>query len=158
MKRFPRYLAAAAFTVLATGGCYHYVPLQEAASPLPEGTPVRVHLSMPRSFDVPGFTAHDIGRVDGSLLDRRDDAWVIAATSMYGTGGNQFDAGTFALDVPAGAIARAEVRAHSWWRTTFAAVAGAVGIYVLSEALQGTSSGGTGVPGDGDGRSVIPAP
>ena len=158
MKRFIRCLAFAALILPVASACYHYVPLQEAGPAVSEGTPVRVHLREPRSFDVSGYTAHDIRRVDGSLIDRTSDAWVVAARSLYGMGGNQFDAGAFSLEMPASAIAAAEVRTHSWWRTAVAGVAGGVGIYLLSELLQGTSSGGTGVPDDGGNRSVIPIP
>ena len=158
MQRFTRCLAVAAVIFPAVSGCYHYVPLEDAGPAVTEGTPVRVHLSDPRSFEVSGYTAHDIRRVDGSLIERRSDAWVVAATWMYGMAGNQFDAGAFALEMPASAIAVAEVRTHSWWRTAVAGVAGGVGIYLLSELLQGTSSGGTGVPDDGGTRAVIPLP
>jgi hypothetical protein len=158
MQRFLRCLAAAAIVLPAVGGCYHFVPLEEASRQVAEGRSVRVHLSAPRSFEVSGYTAHDIRRLDGSLIERSSDAWVVAATSMYGMGGNRFEAGSFALDVPASAIAAAEVRTHSWWRTAVASVAGVVGIYFLSEMLQGTSTGGSGGPGDGDSRSVIPVP
>lgn len=158
MQRFTRCLAVSALILPLMGGCYHYVPLEDAGPAVTEGTPVRVHLSAPRSFDVSGYTAHDIRRVDGSLIERTNDAWVVAATAMYGMAGNQFDPGAFALEMPAGAIASAEVRTHSWWRTAVAGVAGGVGIYLLSELMQGTSSGGTGVPDDGGNRSVIPGP
>lgn len=157
MQRIPRCIVAAAIALPALGGCYQFVPLEEATPAVAEGTPVRVHLRAPRSFDVSGYTAHDIRRIDGSLLDRSGEAWIVAARSMYGMGGNRFEAGSFALDVPASAISAAEVRSLSWWRTAVASVAGAVGIYFLSEALQGTSTGGSGVPGD-DPRSVIPVP
>lgn len=158
MQRFLGCFAAAAIILPTAGGCYHFVPLEEATPAVVDGRSIRLHLSVPRSFDVSGYTAHEIRRLDGTLIARGSDAWVVAATSMYGMGGNQFEAGSFALDVPASAIAAAEVRVHSWWRTAVAGVAGAVGIYLLSEMLQGTSTGGSGVPGDGDPRSVIPVP
>ena len=143
--------------VLSTAACYQYVPLEEPAPALVEGTPVRVHLSTPRSFDVSGYTAHDVHRVDGSLVRRSSSEWVVAATAMYAAGGARFDPASFALTVPAGDIGTAEVREVSWWRTVVSAVGVGVGIFLASEAIQGTSSSGNG-GGPDPGRAVIPIP
>jgi hypothetical protein len=158
MQRSTRLLTLTLAVLPAAGGCYHYVPLAEPTAPVAEGTSVRVHLSAPRSFDVSGFTAHGVGRVDGALVERRGDAWVVAANSLYASGGNRFDAGAFVLDVPNSSVASTEVRTHSWWRTGVAGVAGLVGIYFLSEAMRGTSTSGTDGPGNGGERVVIPLP
>lgn len=158
MQRSSR-LAALVFAVLpVAGGCYHYVQLAEPTESVAEGTSVRMHLSEPRSFDVSGFTAHNVGRVDGALVERRGDAWVVAANALYASGGNRFEAGAFVLDVPNGVIASTEVRTHSWWRTGVAGAASLVGVYFLAEAMRGTSTRGTGGPGDGGDRVVIPLP
>lgn len=138
-------------------GCYQYVPLSEPAPPLEEGTPVRVHLSTPRSFDVSGYTAHEVHRVDGSLVRRSQDAWVVAATAMYAAGDVRFDPASFSLVVPSSAIRTAEVKRLSWWRTAVSAVGVGVGIFLASEAIQGTSSSGNG-GGVDPGRILIPAP
>ena len=158
MQRSTRIVTLLLAVLPLAGGCYHYVPMAEPTASVPEGTSVRMHLSAPRSFDVSGFTAHGVGRVDGALVERRSDAWVVAANLLYATGGNRFEAGAFVLDVPNSAIASTEVRTHSWWRTGVAGVAGAIGIYILAEALQGTSSSGSGGPGNGGDRVVIPLP
>jgi hypothetical protein len=157
MQRSTR-LVTLALAVLPAAGCYHYVPLAEPTASVAEGTSVRMHLSAPRSFDVSGFTAHGVGRVDGALVERRSDAWVVAANSLYASGGNRFEAGAFVLDVPTSAVSSTEVRTHSWWRTGVAGVAGLVGIYFLSEAMRGTSTSGTDGPGNGGERVVIPLP
>lgn len=137
-------------------GCYQYVPVAEPAPAMVEGTLVRVHLGTPRSFDVAGFTAHEIQRVDGSMLRRDQGDWVVAAQALYAAGGNRFDAAAYALTIPASAVARAEVRAVSWWRSAVSAVVVGVGVYLASEAMQGTSSSGDGGSGGDPPRSVIP--
>lgn len=144
--------------LLVFGGCYHYVPVSEIDPALAEGTPVRVHLESPRSFDVSGYTAHDVGRVDGPLVERTSEAWVLSANSLYSTSGNTFEAGSWALTIPASSVATAEARTVSWWRTATATVASLVGVYVLSEALQGTSRTGAGGPGGDETRAVVPLP
>lgn len=137
-------------------GCYQYVPVAEPAPANVEGARVRMHLGTPRSFDVAGFTAHEIHRVDGSILHRDQGEWVVAAQALYAAGGNRFDAAAYALTIPASAVARAEVRAVSWWRTAVSAVAAGVGIFLASEAIQGTSSSGDGGGGGDPPRSVMP--
>lgn len=137
-------------------GCYHYVPVAEPAPAMSEGTPVRVHLGAPRSFDVAGFTAHDVHRVDGSVISRDQEEWIVAAQALHAAGGNRFDAAAYALTIPAGAISSAEVRAVSWWRTAVSAVAAGIGIFLASEAMQGTSSSGDGGGGGDPPRSVVP--
>ncbi|MDZ7780724.1 MAG: hypothetical protein U5R14_12445 [Gemmatimonadota bacterium] len=144
--------------LLVFGGCYHYVPLSEADPAVAEGTPVRVHLDPPRSFDVSGYTAHDVGRVEGSLVERTSDSWILSARSLHATSGNSFQAGSWALTIPATSVATAEARTVSWWRTATATVASLFGIYVLSEALQGTSRTGTDGSDGGEVRAVVPAP
>ena len=143
--------------LFSLGACYQFVPLSEPVPVLEEGTPVRVHLSTPRSFDVSGYTAHEVHRVDGSLLRRSRDEWVVAATAMYAAGGARFDPASFALTVPASEVGTAEVRQLSWWRTVVSAVGVGVGIFLASEAIQGTSSSGDG-GGVDPGRILIPAP
>ncbi|MEX2471621.1 MAG: hypothetical protein WEA34_05545 [Gemmatimonadota bacterium] len=154
----PRSLSSILLLVVLgpTVGCYQYVAVAEPAPPMVEGTPVRVHLGTPRSFDVAGFTAHEIQRVDGSMLRRDHGAWVVAAEALYAAGGNRFDAAAYALTIPESAVARAEVRAVSWWRSAVSAVLVGVGVYLASEALQGTSSSGDGGGGGDPPRSVIP--
>lgn len=149
-----RALAVLALAPLA--GCYHYVT---APSPPAEpGSAVRVHLTAPRSFDVSGFTAHDVHRVDGSLVEREPEAWVVAADALHARGGNRFNAASWALTIPAEAFDRVEVRTFSGWRTAVASVAAAVAIYFGSEAIKGSSSTPGGDSGDGGGRAVIPVP
>lgn len=137
-------------------GCYQYVSIAEPAPAMVEGTPVRVYLGTPRSFDVAGFTAHEVHRVDGSMLRRDQGEWVVAAQALYAVGGNRFDAAAYALTIPASAVARTEVRAVSWWRSAVSVAAVGVGLFLASEALQGTSSSGDGGGGGEPPRSVIP--
>ena len=138
------------------GGCYHYVPVAEPVPAMAEGTPVRVHLGAPRSFDVAGFTAHDVHRVDGSVIRRDQGEWVVAAQALHAAGGNRFDAAAYALTIPASAVSSTEVRTVSWWRTAVSAVAVGVGVFLASEAMQGTSSSGDGGGGGDPPRSVVP--
>jgi hypothetical protein len=158
MTRVPRpALELLVLLLLPMAACYQYVPLQSPSPAMSEGTPVRVHLGTPRSFDVSGYTAHDVHRVDGSLVQRTEGEWVVAATAMYAAGGARFDPASFALTVPAGDIDTVEVRKLSWWRTVVSAVGVGVGIFLASEAIQGTSSSGNG-GGPDPGRAVIPVP
>jgi hypothetical protein len=155
MPRSLRIIFTLAAVAPAAVGCYHYAPLVEPAPAIAEGTPVRVHLATPRSFDVSGFTAHDVQRVDGSLLSRDQGEWVIAAQALHATGGNRFDAAAYALTIPASAMAGTEVRQFSWWRSAVSAVVVGFGVVLASEALQGTSSSGDGGGGEPN-RTVIP--
>ncbi len=139
------------------GGCYQYVPLSTPSPPLEEGTSVRLHLGTPRSFDVSGYTAHEVHRVDGSLVHRSQNEWVVAASAMYAAGDARFDPASFSLTVPSSAIRTAEVKRLSWWRTAVSAVGVGVGIFLASEAIQGTSSSGNG-GGVDPGRTLIPTP
>ena len=156
MPRVPRLPLLLLLSFL-TGGCYQYVPLADPAPPLQEGTLVRVHLSTPRSFDVSGYTAHEVHRVDGALVSRSQEDWVVAATAMYAAGDARFDPASFSLTVPSSAIGTAEVRELSWWRTVVSAVGVGVGIFLASEAIQGTSSSGNG-GGIDPGRTRIAVP
>ena len=99
MTRVPR-LPLSLLLSLLMGGCYQYVPLADPAPPLEEGTLVRVHLSTPRSFDVSGYTAHEVHRVDGALVYRSQEDWVVAASAMYAAGDARFDPASFSLTVP----------------------------------------------------------
>lgn len=119
---------------------------------------MRVHLEAPQSFDVSGYTAHGVRRIDGPLLEMDRDAWVVAAHAMHAEGGARFEPSGFPVSIPASAIASTEVRTLSRWRTAFATVGVLVGIYFASEAIQGTSSSGSGgVDGGGD-RILVPLP
>lgn len=155
----PRPLALrSALIALLVGGCYQYTPLPPAAVPSSDGAPVRLHLATPRSFDVSGYTAHGVHRIDGPILERDRDAWVVAAHAMHAEGGARFDPSGFPVTILAADIASTDVRTLSRWRTAFATVGALVGIYLASEALQGTSASGSGgVDGGGD-RILVPLP
>jgi len=138
-------------------GCFHYAP-SEAAPTLEPGAAVRLHFDPPRSFDVSGFTAHEVHRVDGSIMERAADAWVIAAGTLHASQDNRFDAAAYPLAIPAADVGRVEVRTLSRWRSAAAGVLGVVAIYFLSEAMQGSSSSGDGNPPPNGQRILIPLP
>jgi len=152
-------VAGLAALLFSTGGCYHFAPREPGTPPPAAGQPVRVHLSEPSSFDVSGFTAHQIQRLDGSLLERRDDAWVIGTQRMHAVGGDRFEAGSWALTVPDSRVAEVDVQRFSWTRSV---VAGGIGLAVIAVAIQAIQDADNmegGEPpenGSGGGRSVIP--
>lgn len=138
-------------------GCYAYVPSGPASS-LQPGAAVRVHLDPPRSFDVSGFTAHEVHRVDGSVMERAPEGWVIAAGTLHASGDNRFNAASYPLTIAARDMGSVEVRALSRWRSVAAGILGAAAIFLASEAMQGSSSGGDGDPPPNGQRTIIPLP
>lgn len=144
--------------VLVLPGCFGYAAAPAPVA-VPSGADVRFHLEPVRSFDVSGYTAHGIGQVEGTLVQRDGDAWQVAARTLLATGGDRFRAHGFAVTIPEEAVTRVEVRRLSPWRTAAASLIAAVGAFVASELLQGTSSTGNqdppGLPGP---RAVIPLP
>jgi hypothetical protein len=102
-----------------------------------------------------------VGRVDGALVERRSDAWVVAANSLYASGGNRFEAGAFVLDVPTSAVSSG----RKCGPTVLVANRGGGesrragrDLLQLAEAMRGTSTSGTDGPGNGGERVVIPLP
>jgi hypothetical protein len=150
-------LPVLAVLLLAAAGCFHYAPSGTAPT-LESGAAVRMHLDPPRSFDVSGFTAHEVHRVDGSVVERAADGWVIAAGTLHASQDNRFAAAAYPLTIAAEDVGRVEVRTFSRWRSVAAGVLGAVAIFFVSEAMQGSSSSGDGDPPPTGPRILIPLP
>jgi hypothetical protein len=134
-----RSLTVLSFLLAATG-CYHYTPATTPSPP--QGTPLRVHLERPGSFELVGLTAHNIDRVDGEMVSRADGELVLSATWLYALTGNGFPGELWTVYVDASNIASLEERKLSWWRTGVIVLAGALGTYFGFDALYGTSASG----------------
>lgn len=136
-----------ALPLLLLGGCFPYAPLE---GPAPEpGADVRVSLARPRSFELLGFTAHDVQRVDGTLVRERSGALEVSADWVHAPRSGRFDGGGRIVSLQPEDVEVVEVRRHSWLRTGFVALLGSVAVYLGMEALQGASSTSDGTPGGG---------
>lgn len=125
---------------LAVAGCYHYVPADPSEPRT--GTPVRVHLEPPGSFELPGLTAHDVQRVDGEMITRNPSGLFLSATWLDAAGGRGFDGIGWTVRVDERSIRSFEARRVSWWRTGLAVVGLTVGTWTGFEAFHGTSGRG----------------
>lgn len=138
--------------VLVLTGCYTYTPV--ASTPVP---------SMELAVDLTDLgrseTAQEIGpavrRVEGSLLDVTDSAYVLAVKNVMGVSGGRTRWGGEQVELPRAYIARTFERRFSRSRTTMivlGAVA-AVGAFFLGKDLLGIGGGSTSDrPDDGNGN------
>lgn len=144
MKRIPRIAAVALF--LSLPGCYHYVP--EAGRALTQGTPVRIRLQTPQSFELASMTVHNVGAVTAEMIREENDEVVVSTLWLDALAGPGFSGENWTYRIARGNIASLEIRTLSAWRT-FAVVAGVfLATYVGFDALQG-SDAGTGGSGNG---------
>ena len=147
--KLPRPLLLALTTLVAGSGCYTYVP---SATPTPtQGTPVRVHLSRPSSFELLALTAHNIDRVDGEMIQRDRGQLFVSATWLGAVTGEGFNGGLWTVGVEESVIASRQVKTFSWWRTGIVIAGGAVATWLGFDALNG--SAGAGGQGGGGGST-----
>ena len=131
---------------LSGSGCYHYVP--ESSPDHARGTPLRVHVDPPASFELPDLTVRNIVRVDGEFVTRTPDALVLSAMWLDGAGGQEYAGQGWTVRVDDGALAGVEVKRLSWLRTGMVILGAAAGSYFGFDAIRG-SSGGSGQGGGG---------
>lgn len=132
--------------ILAVSGCYHYVP--EAGRTLAQGTPVRIRLEHPRSFELPSLTAHNIQVVTAEMVEGQDGEVVVSTTWLDAATGEGFPGENWTFRIPRENIAALEVRTLSRWRTAAVFVMGFLATYAGWDALRGSDAGG-GEPGNG---------
>jgi hypothetical protein len=137
-------MLAAALPLAAA--CYHYVPEQGVA--LARGTPVRVQLERPRSFELPSLTAHNVGSLTAEMVREENGALVLSARWLDAVTGEGFSGQSWTVDIARSEIAELRVRELSVWRTGVVVAAGVVATWLGFDALGGGGSGG-GPPGGG---------
>ena len=136
-------------TWIAVSGCYHYVP--DGAGRLAQGTPIRVNLAPPASFELPDLTAHNVQRVDAEVVRDGDDALVVSARWLGAVTGAGYSGRNFTFTLEHSGIRSVELRRVSWWRTAIVLAGGAVGTWLGFDLLGGESNGGG--PGDTGGST-----
>ena len=144
---FVRCAAAAVFAAVATG-CYGYAPA--GAVPVPRGTPVRLRLERPCSFQLPSMTAHHIERLTAEMVREDGNTLVLSALRLASADGEDFDGRQATIDVSRADIAALEVRKVSVWRTAVLMAGALVGTWLGFEALGGGSAGAEGPGGGGE--------
>ena len=141
LERRPRPAwRAAAECAHGVAGCYHYVPA-DPAEPRP-GTPVRVQLEPPGSFELPGLTAHDVLQIEGEMITSDPEGLFLSATWLDAAGGRGFPGSGWTVRVDEGSVRSFEAREISWLRTGLALAGVAVGSWIGFEAVEGSAGGG----------------
>ena len=136
-------LSALLFT---TAGCFHYVP--ESNLVASRGSPIRVHLERPSSFELTQFTVNNVIRMDGEMVRREAGGVILSATWLDAISGVGFDGEGWTLRVPETNIAGLELKRVSWFQTGIVMLGGAL-VTILGFDLLGTGSEGSG-GGGGD--------
>ncbi len=132
--------------LLATAGCFQYVP--EGAVPPTRGSPIRVSLERPASFELTQFTVNNVTRVDGEMIRREAGDVILSATWLDAVTGVGFDGEGRTLRIPEANVTALELKKISWWRTGAAVLGGAL-VTVLGFDLLGTGTEGSGGGGGG---------
>ena len=132
--------------LFATEGCFQYVPESDVAPT--RGSPVRLHLERPSSFELTQFTVHNVIRVDGEMVRREAGDVILSATWLDAISGVGFDGEGWTLRVPETNITGLELKRVSWLRTGVALFGGAL-VTIFGFDLLGTGSEGSG-GGGGD--------
>ena len=132
--------------LFATEGCFQYVPESDVAPT--RGSPVRLHLERPSSFELTQFTVNNVIRVDGEMVRREAGDVILSATWLDAISGVGFDGEGWTLRVPETNISGLELKRVSWLRTGVALFGGAL-VTIFGFDLLGTGSEGSG-GGGGD--------
>ena len=144
MKITPLGLSFLVF-LLATEGCFQYVP-ESQVTPT-RGTPIRVHLERPASFELTRVTVNNVTTVNGELVRREAGDVILSATWLDASIGDGFDGEGWTLRIPETNVSALEVKRISWWQTGIA-VLGVAAVTFLGWDLLGTGTdgGGGGLP------------
>ena len=132
--------------LFATEGCFQYVPKSDVAPA--RGSPIRLHLERPSSFELTQFTVNNVIRVDGEMVRREAGDVILSATWLDAISGVGFDGEGWTLRVPETNITGLELKRVSWLRTGVALFGGAL-VTIFGFDLLGTGSEGSG-GGGGD--------
>ena len=133
-------------TVSVTAGCYHYVSESDIA--LTRGTPIRLHLERPASFELTRVTVNSVITVNGEMVRREAGDVILSATWLDANIGGGFAGEGSTLRIPETNVSKLEVKRFSWWRTGIVVLGGAVGTFLGFDVL-GTGSEGAGGGGGG---------
>ena len=144
MNVAPRIVLLALISALA--GCYHYVP--EAERNLTQGTPVRIRLRSPQSFELSSLTANNIGIVTAEMIREEPGEVVVSTLWLDAVTGDGFSGENWTFHIVRSNIAALEVRSFSLWRTGVIMAGGILATYLGFDAFGGTP-GGTGQSGGG---------
>lgn len=148
--RIVRRLVLLAPFLAAASGCYHYVPA--GASTPPQGTPVRLHMERPESFELPAITVHNIGELEAEMVREDLGELVVSALWLRAVTGQGYPGGGWTLRIDQGKISRVEVRSLSRWRTAAVFIGAVAATWLGFDALQGSNSGDGGGGGGGQPR------
>ena len=132
--------------LVATAGCFQYVPEGDVAPT--RGSPIRVHLERPASFELTQFTVNNVTRVDGEMVRREAGDVILSATWLDAVSGVGFAGEGRTLRIPESNLTALELKKISWWRTGAAVLGGAL-VTVLGFDLVGTGTEGSGGGGGG---------
>ncbi len=135
--------------LLAAEGCFQYVPEGDVAPT--RGSPIRVHLERPTSFELTQFTVNNVIRVDGEMVRREAGDVILSATWLDAVTGVGFAGEGWTLRIPETTVTALELKKISWWRTGATVLGGAL-VTILGFDLLGTGTEGSG----GGGGSVNP--
>ena len=101
----PLYLMA---LLLAAEGCFQYVPEGDVAPT--RGSPIRVHLERPTSFELTQFTVNNVIRVDGEMVRREAGDVILSATWLDAVTGVGFAGEGWTLRIPETTVTALELK------------------------------------------------
>jgi hypothetical protein len=146
IRRALANVATAGGCVLASGGCYSYVPVP-AIRPPAQGTPVRVALEAPSEFRLTDLTANDIVRVGGEMIQANDGSLAISALWLESRAGMQFTGKGETVRIPETNIIFFQEKRFSPTKSALFAAATVGGFLLLREAFLAVGGGGNGRKG-----------
>ena len=141
--RIAPFLLPLVTLLFVTQGCFHYVPEGEVAPS--RGTPIRLHLERPASFELTQFTVNNVTAVNGEMVRREAGDVILSATWLDAAIGDGFAGEGWTLRVPETNVSALEVKQLSWWQTGVAVLGGALitffGFDVLGTGSEGSAGG-----------------
>ena len=149
--KVPQFLPLLLALLFATEGCFSFVQESELAPT--RGSPIRVHLERPASFELTRVTVNDVTTVNGELVSRADGEVILSATWLDTVFGDGYDGEGWTLRIPETNVSALEVKQFSWWRTGAVLLAGGFASFFGFDAL-GSGSGGSGGGGGGGGQQL----
>ena len=144
MNVVPRVALLALIVTLT--GCYHYVP--QGGRSLAQGTPLRIRLRTPQSFELSSLTANNIGVVTAEMIREEPGEVIVSTQWLDAVTGDGFSGENWTFNIARANIASLDVRTFSVWRSGVVVVGGFLVTYLGFDALRG-SPGGTGQSGGG---------
>ncbi len=148
MKIAPFSLSLVAL-LFVTEGCFQYIPGSDVA-PV-RGTPIRLHLERPASFELTQVTVNNITGVEGELVAREGGNVILSATWLTSgaSPGTGFDGEGWTLRIPETNVTSFELKRLSWWRTGAVLLGGGIATFFGFDALGTGDEGSGGVPTGG---------